>query len=226
MLKLGDLVEVGGVVFIALEDHERSLADAKALAEVEGDTAHEEGRVELCEVEQMSDHRGGRGFAVGAGEDHGMLILKEEGTERAWKARVDKASVANGLCLRVVATDHVTDDDQVGLMIEVGCFVALHQLNAERFKLGRHRRINACIRAGHSIPLSAEHTGKGTHGRATDPEDVDRADVAQIRQIRRIDGFAHTHLRSLRRYRPLASSSLLEHGVRRPRPQTPRALRP
>ena len=81
MLKLGDLVEVGGVVFIALEDHEHALADAKALAEVE-DTAHEEGRVELCEVEQMSDHRGGRGFAVGAGEDHGMLILKEEGTER------------------------------------------------------------------------------------------------------------------------------------------------
>src|SRR5262249_57139560 len=76
--ELRALVEEGAVVLVALDDEVRALAEAVALAQVLRHAADEEAGIAPGVEEHEGEERGGRGLAVGAGDDDRVALGEEE----------------------------------------------------------------------------------------------------------------------------------------------------
>ena len=84
----------------------------------------------------MSQQRAGGGLAVGTRDNDRVAVLEEELADRLGKGRVGEVSLAYGDRLVVIPADHVADDNQIWIVVEILCAVPVHQLDASLLQLG------------------------------------------------------------------------------------------
>ena len=170
--ELGTLVEVGGVVFVAL-DHERgSIRPSIARSEVLGDSSNQETRRESGAIEDPRHQRGRSRLAVRPGDDDRMatadeLVAQHGGGRRVWNARIEDV-----LDLGIPARNGIPDDDDVRSWVQVLRPESRRDGNALLSQHRRHRRIHVVVRAADVVSLRAKQSGETGHRRATDPNQV------------------------------------------------------
>ena len=151
--ELGALVEKGGVVFVALQDHVRAPAHPVIGLEIPGDAAHHEAGVQAQGVEQPGDERRGGGLAVGAGHHQALALAHQEAVQRLRQRQARDVAGQQGLGLGVVPADDVAHHRQVRRRIQVGRGVTVLHPDAQTLQKGAHGRVGVFIGAADPVAL-------------------------------------------------------------------------
>ncbi len=85
---------------------------------------------------------------------------------------VAQAGIENVFDGRIAAREGIADDDLVAVGREVPGLVALPQCDAERFQLGRHRRIDRLVGAFHVVAEFARQCRDAAHEGAGDTQNM------------------------------------------------------
>jgi hypothetical protein len=101
--ELRALVEVGGVVLVALDHEVRALAQEPALAEGDRHAADEQAGIAAGLGQDVGDQRRGRGLAVGAGDDDAVAAGQELLAEHRRERGQGQAALAGRRDLDVIA---------------------------------------------------------------------------------------------------------------------------
>ena len=172
--ELGALVEVGGVVLVALDHHVRPGAEAEVPAVVEGHPADQERRVEPCGRQHVPHERRRGRLAVRPGDDDAVPARCHQGAEGGGKAHLRDAALQHGGRLGVHPPDDVSDDHQVGpCPVEVLRPVGNEHLDAPRAKHVAHGRVDILVAPGDGVAGGLEHPGEGAHAGAGHAHQVD-----------------------------------------------------
>ena len=107
------LVEERGVVFVAFDNEIFRVPQTGSLAEIRGDASNEVTGFESCRFKYPSQNRGGRGFAMCAGDDQIVASAQNEMTQRLGHREVEQLAVQNGLHSRVATRHGISDHDQI-----------------------------------------------------------------------------------------------------------------
>ena len=177
--EFGAFVEEGGVVLIALEHAVVGVRKVAAAAEVAGDAADHEAGVQPVVLHEPSEHGGGGGFAVGAGDYKVLFAPEEELFHGLGQAHVAQVFLEHGFNLCIAAAHGVADDDEVCAGGDVVGLVALEDFDALAFQEGGHGRVDVGICAGNHKALASHGRGNGAHGCAADSEEVDVFHILQ-----------------------------------------------
>ncbi|OIQ73771.1 hypothetical protein GALL_445910 [mine drainage metagenome] len=173
--ELGALVEKRGVVLIGLDDKKIGTQPC-GCTEIERHAADQEAGVHSGLVEDVRQHRGGRGLAVRTGDRQRPAPAQHMLGQPLRPAHIRLPGVEYGFHQRIAARHHIADHPQVGLECELIGAVAFDQLDAESFELGAHRRIDLRVAAGDAMPRLFGQRGDSAHEGAANPEDVNMHD--------------------------------------------------
>ena len=172
--ELRAFIEERRVVFVALDHELRPVPELEILIEIERDPANDHARIASRRFQQPGHQRRGRGLAVRSGHHDGMLLLDEElmnglghrGVRQVELQRAGRFSIRRGR--------HVADHHQIGMeRDEVVLRIPLENRDAEAVEVGRHRRIDVLVGAGHFVAALLQHSGERGHGSAADADEVD-----------------------------------------------------
>ena len=177
--ELGALVEVRGVVLVALDHDERAGAVAEVGVGVHRHAADEERRVGARRHEHVRHESGRRRLAVRADDHDAVLVREHERAERRREAHLRGAALAHGRRLGIHAPNDVPDDDEVGpRLVEVGRRIWCHDLHPPRREHVAHRGIDVLVAPGDLVAGGLEHAGEGAHPRSRHADEMDAADGA------------------------------------------------
>ena len=123
--KLRPLVEVRGVVLVALDDEVVAVRHAEARAEVLHDAADEERRIQAAALHDPSRDARRRSLPVRARDDERASPAYELLFDDFGGRAVDEAASESLFDLGVPARQSVSDDDAVGRRVEVPGLVTL-----------------------------------------------------------------------------------------------------
>ena len=173
VIELRALVEVRGVVLVALDHEVGALAQQPALTERDRHAADEQARIATRLAQDVRDQRGRRGLAVGAAHHDavatGQQLLAQHRRERGQR----QAALARRGDLDVVARVGVAHHHQVGLPVEVGRGEPLEHRDLQRRELVAHRRVQRGVRATDVVARRTEQACDRTHAGAADSDEVD-----------------------------------------------------
>src|SRR5882672_11115845 len=170
---LGTLVEEGSIVFISF-DHEIGLCSQPGrYAKVDRNAANEEPRVESRILQNPGNHGGSRRFSMcpsyGEHAPAGQNIFSDP--LRAGNIAV--ASIEYRLHQRVAPAHDIPDYPHVRIQGRLIGTVPHGQLDALRFELCAHRRVDIGVAPGHSMAGDFGDRRNATHESAANAEYVD-----------------------------------------------------
>ncbi len=168
--ELRALVEERRVVFVGLDHEEARIGEPRRYAEVQRHPADQEAGIHAGVFEQPRQHRRRGGLAVRAGHREHPFAVQHMFPEPLRTGRVRQAAVEDRFHQRIAARHHVADHEQIGLQIDLLRPVPLDKVDAERFELRAHRRIDAGVATGHLVAGAAREHGETAHERAADAE--------------------------------------------------------
>ena len=171
------LVEVRGVVFIALHDDERPVPIPEVPVVVHGHAANEKAWVG-ARVDEHMGHEGGCGrLAVRARDHHAVLVGEHQRPEGGGKAHLGNTALPNGGGFHVHAPDDVADDHEVRFRrVDVRRRVRRHRLHAPLRQHVAHRGIDAFVAPRDLVSRGLEHSGKGAHAGSGNAHEVNAPD--------------------------------------------------
>ncbi|MCY1238260.1 hypothetical protein D9M72_509870 [compost metagenome] len=99
---------------------------------------------------------------------------------------IRQVAIKDGFHQRIAARNHVADHEQVRLQRQLGGIEAFDQLDALRFQLGAHRRIDIGIAAGDAMAgLLGQHR-QAAHEGAADAKDMNMHGFPGRHEARRL----------------------------------------
>ena len=180
--ELRPLVEVGGVVLVALDDEVGPRSEGVAGVEVERDPAHQERGIRPEIGQAPGQQRRGGGLAVGARHHHRRPARQEDQAQELRHGEIRDAGVQDGLQLRVAPGDGVAHHHEIGPLFQVCGVPALLHGDAQPGQEFAHGRIDAGVGAAHPAALRLQHAGERGHGSAADAEDVDGGVAVDVQE--------------------------------------------
>jgi len=117
--ELASFIGEGGVVLVSFENPEGAGAVMASAGEVEGNSADEPAGMEACLFKKESEHGGGGGLAVGAGDDEIASFIEEPTAEEFGEGDKRNAVGEDGFEFGVPAGEGVADDGEVGFRGEI-----------------------------------------------------------------------------------------------------------
>ena len=162
-----------GVVLVGLDHEERRPAQPCRHAEVLRDAADQEAGREARHVQDPGQHAGSAWSCRGCRQRPAPSARAAPVREPLRARGVAQAALEDGLDQRIAARHRVADDEAVAIGGQRLGAVAFVQLDAGRFELGAHRRIDVGVRTAN---LDAEFAGDERdtrHEGAADAENVD-----------------------------------------------------
>jgi hypothetical protein len=127
-----------------------------------------------------SEHGGGCGLAVGAGDDEIARVVEEPTAEEFGEGDKRNAVGEDGFELRVSAGEGVADDGEVGFRREILFGVAFVEDDTPIAKEIRHGRIDSLIGSGDLKSQFAEHCGDGTHATSCDSKEMEMFKLGSV----------------------------------------------
>src|SRR5438552_10045031 len=170
---LGTLVEEGGIVFISFDHEIGSCSQPGRYAKVDRNAPNEEPRVESRILQNPGNHGGSGRFSMcpryGKHAPAGQSIFSEP--LRAGNIAV--ASIEYGLHQRVAPAHDIPDYPHVRIQGRLIGTVPYGQLDALRFELCAHRRVDIGVASGHSMAGDFGDRRNATHESAANAEYMD-----------------------------------------------------
>ncbi len=170
---LGALIEEGRVVFVGF-DHEIALCSRpRRHAEVDRNAANEEPRVEPCVFQNPGKHGGSCCFSMCP--SYCQHAPAEQGIfgEPLRAGNITVAAIQYGLHQLLAAAHDIPDHPHVRIQRRLIGAISHGQLDALRFELGAHRRINIGIASGDPMAGGLGDGGNAAHESAANAEYVD-----------------------------------------------------
>ncbi len=90
-----------------------------------------------------------------AGHRQHPLAVQHMLAEPLRAGHIRQSAVENRFHQRIAARDHVADNEQIGLQIELLRAVTLYKTNALSLELRAHGRVDAGVAAGDRVPGAA-----------------------------------------------------------------------
>src|SRR5262249_29012012 len=163
---LGLLVEVGRVVFVALDHEPRAASETGAEREIVWRAADQPAGIAPAALEHERQHRCRRRLAVRPRDHQWPPPAKEQLLERLGERHGAQAALACGPRLGVVARDRVAADHEIDA-VEAAGLPAPRDRDAEVTQDATGGRVRLLVRTGDRVPRFAQQRGECTHADAT-----------------------------------------------------------
>jgi len=178
--ELASFIGEGGVVLVTFQNPEGAGAVVASAGEVEGNSADEPAGMEACLFKKESEHGGGGGLAVGAGDDEIARLVEEPTAEEFGEGDKGNAVGEDGFEFGVSAGEGVADDGEVGFRGEILFVVAFVEDDTPIAKEIGHGRIDSLIGSGDLKSQFAEHCGDGTHATSCNSKEVEMFKLGSV----------------------------------------------
>ena len=150
--ELRPLVEIGRVVFVALNDKVVAICDAKARAEILDESTDEKARIQPSSLHHPRRDARRRRLAVRARDDERATPADKLFLDRLGLRAIEQATIQSLFQLRIAARDDIADDDAIGRRLKVLGLVTLHDGDAQLREHRGHRRIDVFVRPCNLVP--------------------------------------------------------------------------
>ena len=178
--ELASFIGEGSVVLVSFENPEGAGAVVASAGEVEGNSADEPAGMETCFFKKESEHGGGGGLAMGAGDDEIARVVEEPTAEEFREGDKRNAVGEDGFELGVSTGEGVADDGEVGFRGKILFGVAFVEDDTSIAEKIGHGRIDSLIGSGDLETQFAEHCGDGTHATSCDSKEVEMFKLGSV----------------------------------------------
>ena len=166
------LVEVGGVVFVALDDEDVGMREACTRFEILRHAANHEAGVLARVLEKPRQHGGGGRFAMRAADDKAAFALNDLLLEHFGHRDVGQLLFEQRFEFRIAAGDGIAHDIHIGIERQIFRFEAGEHRNAGIGQHIAHRGIDLVIAAADVVAERFQSDRGGPHRGAADADEV------------------------------------------------------
>jgi hypothetical protein len=136
--------------------------------------------MEACLFKKESEHGGGGGLTVGAGDDEIAGFIEEPTAEEFGEGDKGDAVGEDSFEFGVPAGEGVTDDGEVGFRGKILLGVAFVEDDAPFTEKIGHGRIDSLIGSSDLKSQLAEHCGNGAHATSCDSKEVEMFKLGSV----------------------------------------------